>query len=90
MYVAKYTRTGALVWARRIGAAGTDAGTGIVLNAAQDTVIVTGSFENTVDFDPVRSGIANGTSLGGADMFILQLDDQGNYVTHQQLSLIHI
>src|SRR5690606_32927100 len=41
--------------------------------------IVTGYFEDTVDFDP-GAGVFNLTSAGGDDVFLLKLDINGNFV----------
>ena len=47
----KLDPAGNLVWTHRFGAGGTDAGYDVAVDA-DGNVIVTGYFENTVDFDP--------------------------------------
>jgi hypothetical protein len=78
VFVAKYSGSGALYWARRIGGASNDYGYGIAL-AADGCVYSTGSFMSTVDFDP-GSGTFNLTSAGVNDVFVSKLDSTGNFV----------
>jgi hypothetical protein len=78
VFVAKYTPTGALVWARSMGGAGSDQGLGIAVDA-QGNVYTTGSFTGTADFDP-SGGVFGLTSAGGADIFVSKLDAAGNFV----------
>ena len=85
IYVAKYTASGSLVWARSVGGSGSDQGNRIAV-AADGSVYVTGFFSKTVDFDP-GSGTsaitaANGTTAN-TDAFILKLDSTGNFVWAQ-------
>ena len=78
-YVAKYTAAGALVWARRVGGTAWDVGAGVAVDSG-GSILVTGSFAGTVDFNP-GAGTDNLTSAGGSDdAFVLKLDAAGNYV----------
>ncbi len=71
--VAKLSSAGNYVWAKTMGGFGEDrAFFGITLDAAGD-VYTTGSFESTVDFNP-DAGVANITSAGGSDAFVLKLN----------------
>ncbi|OQP60372.1 hypothetical protein A3860_33880 [Niastella vici] len=71
-----------LIWAKGFGdpssLGGKIVGTGIKADAAGNTY-VTGYFYATADLDP-GTGIANVTSIGGADIFIAKYDVSGNYV----------
>ena len=76
IFVAKYTDAGALVWAKRMGDSGSDAGNAIVVDGSGN-VYLTGSFAGTVDFDP-GPGTVSLTSAGLRDIFVSKLDPDGN------------
>ncbi|MCG2683351.1 MAG: GEVED domain-containing protein, partial [Planctomycetales bacterium] len=81
VFVAKYSSSGALLWARAIGGTGDDAATGVAVVAAgsDDVVCVSGSFSATADFLS-GSGVYNLTAAGGKDAFIAKLDSHGGLV----------
>ena len=75
IYVAKFTNTGELLWARSAGGIGYDEGYGIATDA-EGNAQVCGIFKNTAIFDP-GVGDLELTSAGGDDMFIWSLDANG-------------
>jgi autotransporter-associated beta strand protein len=79
VFVARFTSTGALVWARQLGGSGVDRGAGIAVDGTGN-VYTTGAFQGTADFDP-GAGTANLVSSGGDDVFVSQLDSMGNFVS---------
>jgi hypothetical protein len=78
IYISKLDASGNFLWARSIGAAGSDAGQGIKTDGSGN-VYVTGRFQGTVDFDP-GAGVSNLTSAGNNDIFVLKLTGSGNFV----------
>jgi subtilisin-like proprotein convertase family protein len=78
VFVAKYSPSGALIWARRLGGANAEYGRGIVV-AADGSVYTTGNFNGSADFDP-GSGTYNLTSAGLSEIFVSKLDSAGNFV----------
>ena len=76
-FVLKLNATGAYQWAGRVGGTSGDVGHGVSVDGSGN-VLVTGTFQGTVDFDP-GAGTANLTSAGGDDVFIVKLDSGGNY-----------
>ncbi len=69
VFVATYDgATGASRWARTFGAARTDVAYGVATDSRGD-VVVTGTFQRTVDF----GGGALVSRLGGLDLFVLKL-----------------
>ena len=82
-YVAKYSATGSLIWARQLGAVGDDQGIAVAVDGT-DNVVISGNFQGTVDFDP-GVGIAFLTSAGYADVFVAKFDSVGNYLWAKQL-----
>ncbi len=78
IYILKLDPNGNFIWAKRIGSTGTDAGTAISIDNNGD-VWVTGTFAGTVDFNP-NAGTNNLIASGATDLFILKLDNAGNYI----------
>ncbi|MCP4673944.1 MAG: hypothetical protein GY854_00170, partial [Deltaproteobacteria bacterium] len=68
-YLAKYDADGTLVWVKRAGGPGWDAGTGVV-TLADGTVVVTGWYEGTVVFNPSEPGEQSIDSIGIGDGFV--------------------
>ena len=65
-------------WAKSIGGIFDDVGYSITADT-YGNVYLTGSYMDTVDFDP-SAGIFNLTSNGGSDVFIQKLDASGNFI----------
>ncbi|MBG9376019.1 SBBP repeat-containing protein [Panacibacter sp. DH6] len=78
IFFAKYSRNGALIWARQVGGSGYDYGRGIGVDDAGN-VYITGSFESTADFDP-GTGISNLVAAGGKNIFLAKYTASGNYL----------
>ncbi|MEO8886450.1 MAG: hypothetical protein ABI367_10330, partial [Mucilaginibacter sp.] len=79
VFVAKYTTNGTLVWAVSIGAAGTDQPNCIAIDNAGNLAI-SGQYDSPVlDADP-GPGVSNLTNAGALDMFLLNLDNNGNFL----------
>ncbi len=77
-FVSKLDASGNFVWARSIGGTGTDRGDGISTDAAGN-VYCTGTFINTVDFDP-GPGVNTLTATGSSnDVYLLKLDASGSF-----------
>ena len=76
-FVAKYTPTGALVWAK--GFTGFWNGPDAIAVGADGSVYTTGAFGGTTDFDP-GSGVYNLSPHTYQDAFISKLDAAGNFV----------
>ncbi|MCU0439645.1 MAG: putative Ig domain-containing protein [Raineya sp.] len=83
IFVQKLDALGNFVWAKKIGGGGDDVGYGIAVDASNN-VYITGSFQNTVDFDP-ESGTFNLNSAGSEDIFVEKLDASGNFVWAQAI-----
>ena len=78
VFISKLDATGAFLWAKNIGGSSQENGYAITIDLFKN-VYVTGNFGTTVDFDP-GVGVVNLTSIGSADMFVLKLDVNGNFV----------
>lgn len=78
VFVAKFSSTGTMTWAKSFGATTEDCGKGIDLDASGNVYTV-GYFYGSTDFDP-GAGISNLSPLGNCDVFISKLDNTGNFV----------
>ena len=68
MFISKYDAAGNYIYAKRIGSNGVDKGRSIIVDG-NGNLYVSGTFENTVDFDP-STDIANLVSSGSSSVFI--------------------
>ncbi|MBL7712633.1 MAG: T9SS type A sorting domain-containing protein [Chitinophagaceae bacterium] len=75
IYILKLDTAGKYEWARSIGGSDDDIGSALVLDD-KNNIYITGSFQNTVDFDP-----GPGTEMLSCndDFFILRLDAEGKF-----------
>ena len=78
VFVQKLDASGNLLWAKSLGGTSGDDGTSIITDAS-GSIYVTGSFKNTVDFDP-GPGTLNITANTSSDIFLLKLDTGGNLI----------
>nr|WP_242033465.1 SBBP repeat-containing protein [Phormidium sp. FACHB-592] len=78
IFISKLDANGNFVWAKRIGGSSNDYANGISVDGSGN-VYTTGSFLDTVDFDP-GTGTMNLNSTGSSDVFVSKLDANGNFV----------
>ncbi len=83
IFLAKYDALGNYLYAKAIGGTGTDVANDIASDALGN-VYVTGTYYETVDFDP-GVGVANLNNAGGLDVFVARYDPYGNYVYASQI-----
>jgi hypothetical protein len=76
-YICKLNSAGAFVWVRQLASSDDARCQGIAVDASG--VYATGSFSQTCDFDPTGT-VANLTSAGASDAFVLKWDQNGNYI----------
>lgn len=78
IFISKLDSAGNFVWAKKIGDGGWDVGSSIVADRL-GSLYISGQFDGTVDFDP-GAGISNLTAVGDNDVFVVKLDQQGNFI----------
>ncbi len=78
VYVVKFSANGSFIWARTFGGPGYDDAERIRIDRSGN-VIVIGSFQSSVDFNP-DAGVKTISSNGGDDCYVLKLDKNGNYI----------
>ncbi|MFT4668244.1 MAG: hypothetical protein ACI9XB_005227 [Gammaproteobacteria bacterium] len=78
VFILKLDSNGDFVWAKAVGGVASDSGNSITLDD-DNNVYTTGTFGNTVDFDPSSSEF-NLTTSGLRDLFILKLDTDGDFI----------
>lgn len=85
IFVVKLNNLGALLWAKNISGVG-DEQTSSIATDADGSVLVTGWFEATVDFNPgAGSNNLTVTNNYDADLFTCKLTADGNYAWAKQL-----
>lgn len=77
IFIAAFNGSGVPLWSRMIGGSGNDAGR--ALSVTDLGITITGSFSNTVDF-----GSGPAISVGGTDIFLLNLATDGSYKSSKQ------
>ena len=83
IFIAKYDPEGDLLWVYRLGAAGRDQATGMVIDGSANLYIC-GYFEETVDFDPSGTSV-NLASKGFTDGFVAKFNSSGQFQWAQQI-----
>ena len=76
-FINKTDINGNFIWAKRIGSTGNDFFSNIKSDNSAN-LYMAGTFEGTVDFDP-GPGVHNATGGGTNNMFVLKLDQNGNF-----------
>lgn len=84
VFVTKFDAAGQFVWAKKFSspggmAAGNKFGTDVAVSSDGNSVVITGSFATTVDFNP-GAGTTLLTSSGLSDAFITKLNTNGDLV----------
>ena len=77
VYFTKWSSNGTYQWTRTIGGSDTDRFGGIALDASGN-VLISGSFQNTVNFNQTGSDVK--TSKGRFDQYFSKWTSDGNYV----------
>lgn len=84
VFIQKIDTNGNLIWVKQMGGTSSESGL-FITNDAFGNVYTTGSFSQTVDFDP-GSGVQNLTVTSGViDTFIQKLDSNGNFIWIKQI-----
>lgn len=79
VFITKYTPSGALVWAKKIGGSVYDEVDALILDS-NDNFYISGYMNQTVDFDP-GAGTYNLTmSINSQAGYVAKYDNQGNFV----------
>lgn len=76
--IQKLSPSGNFVWAKAFGGSTDSDICNSIARGAFNDIYLTGYFRGTVDFNP-GAGIANKTSAGLNDIFVLKLDTTGNF-----------
>lgn len=78
IFLVKTSPQGDLIWAKSVGGAGDEVPSEIAIDPSGN-IYMTGTFLGTADFNP-DAGVANLTSAGMDDVFILKLDANGQLI----------
>lgn len=77
-FILKLNPNGEFMWVKQLEDI-TDINVTAITKDNSGNIYVTGYFRDVVDFDP-GSNVVNLTSVGSHDIFILKLDNNGNYI----------
>jgi len=83
VYVAKIGLAGDLIWVKQIGGSAENFPRNVSCDAAGN-IYITGVFQGTCDMDPGEE-THNFTSMGGRDIFIVELSGDGEFIWAGQL-----
>ncbi len=88
IFMVKLSNTGDYITSKTIGGTGMDRGRDLVIDVATGDQFLTGSFGNTVDFDP-GAGVVE--LIGGSqDIFVLKLDVSNNFTWAKRMGGIAV
>ena len=85
IFVSKLNSSGDFIWAKKMGGLNSSAQCNSIAVDDYGNIYLTGSFSQTVDFDP-DSGTYNLTSATNNDIFIEKLDSSGNIIWARNIS----
>ncbi|HHH54260.1 MAG TPA: hypothetical protein ENK91_11420, partial [Bacteroidetes bacterium] len=91
VFIFKMNENGDFIWAKSVGGLESDQTFSIYLDS-ENNVYTSGYFSSTVDFDPGTGVSTLSTNVGEYDIFILKMDENGNYVWAKsipELSKLH-
>lgn len=83
IFILKLDGLGNFIWAKAVGGIASEIEEAVSLDPLGN-VYVCGRFLLTADFDP-GAGIANLTAFGSTDIFVLKLNDNGNFLWARQM-----
>jgi hypothetical protein len=78
-FLVKLNTNGEFQWVKVFEAAGNASVEDMTLDENED-ILLTGRFVNSIDLDPSDTTVAQFTSNGENDVFVVKLDNMGNYV----------
>lgn len=79
IFIVKWDTAGNYIWKNSIGSVGVDIAEAIDVTKNGQEIFITGSYENTVDFDP-GAGVSPLSSASAKDAFVLSLNNLGDFV----------
>jgi len=80
IFISSYNNLGVFIWGKRIGGTNYDVVTSMVVDSVSNAIYLTGYFSGTCDFNPDATVTYNLTAAGSADIFVLKLDNLGNFL----------
>ncbi len=81
-FIQKIDQNGNFVWAKSFGGTNVESINSIDISTRNGIHLYGVFYSPTVDLDP-NSGVVNVTNTGGSDIFIINLDIDGNYYWHK-------
>lgn len=78
-YISKHDTNGNIIWTVKIGDSGYNQGNSVFIDS-NSNIYITGYYQDTADFNPSATEVFNMTSTGVYDVFVLKLDNNGNFI----------
>src|SRR3989344_4259138 len=86
IFISKLDSAGNFIWAKQMGDGGSGGGTGYTIYLdSLGNIYSTGSFFNTVDFDP-GAAVFNLSATLGQSAYVSKLDSAGNFIWAKQFA----
>ncbi len=85
IFLCKFNASGVFQWVKQIGSTGQDYGQALTIDKASN-LFLTGSFTDTVDFDPGAGVFDLMASTTGSNGFVLKLNASGDFVWATKLA----
>lgn len=77
MFLARFQNSGTLDWAYRFGEAGEDVAQDVVFDESSQSVIITGAYQGTVDFDPGQGEVNLSSTIFADNSFLAKYSNAG-------------
>ena len=78
LFLLKYSSAGDFMWVRHVPSADSDFGNAVAVDS-NDTIYITGAYQNTAKFDPDPASADSITSNGNSDVFIAAYASDGTF-----------
>lgn len=82
-YIVKLNSAGNFIWAKQLSGYNNIQGTILKIDSNNNLILI-GTFDSTIDFDP-NIGVYNLSPIGSSDIYILNLDQNGNFIWAEQI-----
>jgi hypothetical protein len=80
-FIIQLDTAGVLQWAKSIGSTTNDDGGECITTDSAGNILIGGTFNGTVDFDPgIGVATLSASNFSSSDLFILKLNSSGNYI----------
>lgn len=92
LFVCKLNSNGNFMWAKKFESTAEEQGNSLTIDG-NGNILITGDYSGTVDFDPGigtfnLTSIYNAANFGNEEVFVLKLDNNGNFIWAKSISCV--